>query len=385
MNAMNHASCLRPFPRRTMVSLAVILSLSGCNQGMSGLAEYDYENACVTVPVINTNEPQPIYTNGPIDDADSLSAGINFDYSERITGTMPGPSSGTGLTFSNVVVTDKTIQSLFVRGSVPDGKRIGALFFEVNGTGEYFGIPIEPGGATGSTNGSPITVTLRGPFPIEGTEPEPDIITTEIIADVTVKAFLVDEDAEAPDVETTFDGIDDDANWLLPDTGITITAQNVGTGGLTATLFWDTATDIDLHMVEPDGHEIFYPTASRNSVAGDGYLDFDDTSGYGPENIFFSTDIPTGVYTVSVVYYGTSLDPAPATNWSVSISACGSTRAFTGQLTSVDEEQEVFSFVYGENCTIEPVEDPPKSPGIFEEAVLCDPESLESLNQPEEE
>ena len=57
---------------------------------MDSLAEYDYENACVTVPVINTNEPQPIYTNGPIDDADSLSAGINFDYSERLTGLCLG-------------------------------------------------------------------------------------------------------------------------------------------------------------------------------------------------------------------------------------------------------------------------------------------------------
>lgn len=294
---------------------------------------------------------------------------------------MPGPASGTGLTFSNVVVTDKTIQSLFVRGSVPDGKRIGALFFEINGTGEYFGIPIDPGGATGSTNGSPITVTLRGPFPIEGTDPEPDIITTEIIADVTVKAFLVDEAAEAPDVTTTFDGIDDDANWLLPDTGVTITAQNVGTGGLTATLFWDTQTDIDLHMIEPDGNEIYY--AAKNSVAGDGFLDFDNITAYGPENIFFTSVIPDGVYTVKVKYYSGGATP-PATNWSVSVTACGSTRAFTGQLTSVGEEQTVLSFVYGDNCSIDPIETPPKSPGIFEEAVLCDPDSLNSLNTPAE-
>jgi hypothetical protein len=374
---------------KTILGVAILTALAGCESSIGDLSSYDYKTACAVVPDIESTLPQPVFTNGPINDAASLSAGIAFDYSERLSGAMPGPSAGTGLVFSNIVVTDKTVQSLFVRGDVPAGKRIGALFVQIDGTSEYFAIPIEPGGATGATTGTPILVTLRGPFPLEGTEPEPDIITTEVLADITVRAFLVDEAAEAPDVTIVIDGSDDDNNWLLPDTALTIKAVNAGTGGLTATLFWNTATDIDLRMFEPDGNEIYYlidleaGINRRKSVAGDGFLDLDDTSGFGPENIFFETDIPFGRYRVNVNYYAGAGEPP--TNWSVSITACGSTRAFTGLLTSIGETQEVLAFDYGENCSIEPVVAPPTTPGVFEQAVLCDPDSLQTLVPVEED
>ena len=100
-----------------------------------------------------------------------------------------------------------------------------------------------------------------------------------------------------------------------------------GTGGLTATLFWDTKLT-SICTIEPDGNEIYY--AAKNSVAGDGFLDFDNITAYGPENIFFTSVIPDGVYTVKVKYYSGGATPRPRTGRSV-LRPVAVPRAFTGQ------------------------------------------------------
>lgn len=366
-----------PFVKRTALCVAII-SLVGCTEELGELSSYDLAGSCKTIPEITAPDTDPVFTDGPVTDASSLMGAVRFDYSERVAGAIPGPATGTGLIFNNLVVTDKSIQDLFLSGTVPDGKRIGAFFFAIDGTGEYLAVPIEPGGATGSTTGQPVQVVFKGPFPDPATDPPvDDIITNQIIANITVKAFLVDVDADAPDVSTpTFDGAADAANWILPASALTITAENVGTGGFTATMFWNTATDVDLWLIEPDGHKIYY--ADKNSVAGDGFLDFDNTSGFGPENIFFTNNIPSGQYSIQVNYFS----GAPTvTNWSISLSACGSVRAFNGTLTSPSETQDVFTFIYGDDCSILPAPDSPQTPSIFEEVVLCDPAVLSSLEE----
>jgi len=76
-----------------------------------------------------------------------------------------------------------------------------------------------------------------------------------------------------------------------------------GHEGVQVTLNWNSNADIDLHVIEPGGEEIFfnYPV----STAG-GTLDRDnkcDNFELGkPENIFWTTP-PNGTYTVNVVYY----------------------------------------------------------------------------------
>jgi len=342
--------------------------LSGCSEDVDSTSEYTVEQSCVVPPVVESEGPQPIFTNSPITNATELSAGIIFDTSQRLTGSVPAPGAVGALNFTNLTITDKSVQTIFVNGAVPAGKRIGAIFVELSGVGEYFAVPIPVGGSTGSVSGLPVEITLRGPFPIEGTDPEPDLIQNQIISNLTIGAFLVDEAADAPDVTTSFDGINDGNNWLVPAAVPTITAENVGTGAMQYTLFWNTNnTDIDLWLIEPDGNKIFFD--ATNSVAGDGFLDFDNTSGFGPENIFFNTSIPTGIYKSQVHYFGGSGD---ATNWSVSITACGSTRAFSGTLGEVDEVDDVLTFEFGPDCTLEELPPEPQTPNVFEEAVVCD-------------
>lgn len=69
-------------------------------------------------------------------------------------------------------------------------------------------------------------------------------------------------------------------------------------------LFWDTdGTDVDLHVVEPTGEEVFY--AHRESKSTGGRLDRDDVDGYGPE-IYTVASAPEGPYGIMTHYFGGS-------------------------------------------------------------------------------
>lgn len=70
---------------------------------------------------------------------------------------------------------------------------------------------------------------------------------------------------------------------------------------LRVVLNWDSdSTDLDLHVISPDGQHVFY----GNRVAANGAaLDVDVTSGFGPE--IYATPTPlSGAYLVYVNYFG---------------------------------------------------------------------------------
>jgi uncharacterized protein YfaP (DUF2135 family) len=70
---------------------------------------------------------------------------------------------------------------------------------------------------------------------------------------------------------------------------------------LRVVLSWDSnGTDLDLHVVSPDGQHVFYGARSADNG---GALDVDVTTGYGPE-IYASPSPLKGVYHVYVNYYG---------------------------------------------------------------------------------
>jgi hypothetical protein len=81
----------------------------------------------------------------------------------------------------------------------------------------------------------------------------------------------------------------------------------LGTGDVQVTLRWDAPVDLDLHVIDPAGEEIYF--SQRISSSG-GNLDVDANSGCNlmmanpVENVFWpSGGAPTGNYQVSVVYY----------------------------------------------------------------------------------
>lgn len=107
---------------------------------------------------------------------------------------------------------------------------------------------------------------------------------------------------------------------------VTEGALDTGFGDVQVTLTWDTETDQDLWVTDPDGERIFYGNSTSDSG---GELDRDDVDGYGPENVFWeSGTAPAGEYKVEVDYFSGS----PVTNYTVLVQAFGRVRTFTGQI-----------------------------------------------------
>ena len=83
---------------------------------------------------------------------------------------------------------------------------------------------------------------------------------------------------------------------------VIVAGPALGTGAFSATLSWDTQhTDIDLHVIEPRGYHIFFRLDRRRGPTA--LLDADDTTGYGPENIYTDRPFENGTYEVFVVPY----------------------------------------------------------------------------------
>ena len=94
------------------------------------------------------------------------------------------------------------------------------------------------------------------------------------------------------------------------------------------TLIWDTDADLDLHVIEPGGKEIYWEDPKGKKG---GELDVDNTKGFGPENIYWLVESdgpgsakvkgpgPPGDYQWFVVYWGGFGGIAKPTHWKVRI------------------------------------------------------------------
>jgi hypothetical protein len=90
-------------------------------------------------------------------------------------------------------------------------------------------------------------------------------------------------------------------------------AQELGTGDVQVTLRWNKTADLDLHVFDPDGEEIYFGNPSSSSggrldVDANGDRDSEDqctnTTSSPVENIFWPTGgAPKGGYVVQVDYF----------------------------------------------------------------------------------
>ncbi|RLD86177.1 MAG: hypothetical protein DRJ07_01440 [Bacteroidetes bacterium] len=102
-----------------------------------------------------------------------------------------------------------------------------------------------------------------------------------------------------------------------------------GYGDVQITLTWDNGADLDLHVVDPNGEEIWW---NHKYSATNGTLDIDDVDGYGPENIFWpQLEAPNGTYQVYVHHYPSS--PA-ISKYIVLINAFGETKTYSGSISN---------------------------------------------------
>ncbi len=109
------------------------------------------------------------------------------------------------------------------------------------------------------------------------------------------------------------------------------------------TLIWDAKVDLDLHVTEPGGKEIWW---LEKTSPNHGEIDVDNTEGYGPENIYWTTGKgPPGVYKWYVHYYPGfgGLDNAVPVHWKVRIKHAGTVEIHKGILKNVDQRTKSFT------------------------------------------
>ena len=112
-------------------------------------------------------------------------------------------------------------------------------------------------------------------------------------------------------------------------------------GEITVSMLWNTTDDLDLHVVTPDGTEIFY----GNSVAAGGELDVDmqvsNFVDHPVENIFFETP-EHGTYHVFVENYSDRNEGDPQVL--IQVTVRGRTKSYT--ITLDEYRKEICTFGY---------------------------------------
>jgi len=106
-------------------------------------------------------------------------------------------------------------------------------------------------------------------------------------------------------------------------------------------------TDIDLHVIDPAGEEIFF---NHMRSASGGWLDRDDIIGPGPEHVYWE-NAPEGTYTVKLHYYPGSESRA-VTSYRVTVNVEGFTLGTYSGSIGYDQLITICSFTIGSQDAI---------------------------------
>lgn len=133
-------------------------------------------------------------------------------------------------------------------------------------------------------------------------------------------------------------------------------ATEGGRGSLKINLKWNTYDDLDLHVIDPDGVEIYY--RSREHCCQDvlGKLDIDANGDSShtrtpQENIFWEDgkNAPLGRYKVFVVYFAKK-DSFTEVPFTVTVyPEKGQSKVFTGIMYNANDRRNIVNFDYTEN------------------------------------
>jgi hypothetical protein len=132
--------------------------------------------------------------------------------------------------------------------------------------------------------------------------------------------------------------------------GENVNGVEVKVGDPQFTLLWDTKVDLDLHVIEPGGKEIYWLDTKGQY---NGELDVDNREGLGPENIYWlkqnadgSKDLglgPAGEYRWFVHYYrGFNDGQNIPTRWKVRIKHNGKVDVIQGKLLVKDSRSKEY-------------------------------------------
>jgi hypothetical protein len=136
------------------------------------------------------------------------------------------------------------------------------------------------------------------------------------------------------------------------DGGELIRGVAVKVGDPQFTLIWDSDADLDLHVIEPGGKEIYWEDPKGKQG---GELDVDNTKGFGPENIYWLVESdgpgsakvkgtgPAGLYQWFVVYWGGFGGIPKPTHWKVRIKHDGKITVINGKFRALNERSRTYT------------------------------------------
>jgi hypothetical protein len=133
--------------------------------------------------------------------------------------------------------------------------------------------------------------------------------------------------------------------------GENIRGVDVKVGDPQFTLLWDSEADLDLHVIEPGGKEIYWEDPKGQHG---GELDVDNTKGFGPENIYWLREVegtgekvkgpgPPGEYKWFVHYWGGFGGIPRPTKWKVRIKHNGTVNIVSGKFKALNERSRIYS------------------------------------------
>jgi hypothetical protein len=144
-----------------------------------------------------------------------------------------------------------------------------------------------------------------------------------------------------------------------PYTTSPVTVVPVGTGDVQVSLSWNSSADVDLHVIDPGGEEVYY--GNRLAASG-GELDLDSNAACGSdgprnENITWPVrGAPAGAYDVLVDYWSSCDEPV--TDFTVTINVAGAepltfSGTFTGEgdFGGAGDGERIAGFVAGPRAT----------------------------------
>ena len=307
-----------------LLSVIAILAFSHCKK--------DKEEPA---PVTPTPTPAPAVVK--VNDATSLSSALNIEGAIKKTGGIPAPTSATygrtlDVTTPQVVLTSGNSFDFELKTT----NQAKIVFIKLAGTNEYFQVTLDENGSFIRTANGTTKIrqccTPDGCASLLGPGKGGNIESTFNVQ-ATVQVFEPPVQAGVPDLSFL-----SDPQYWSPPQNITYKCFKTGTGSIFMTLTWNKTGDVDLWLKEPNGNKISY--LNKISSTG-GELDFDNTSGFGPENIFFEGTAPNGRYEVWAHYYSEYSGP---TDWVLSLK--NNNTMYTERGTLVNEDDSVLIKVF---------------------------------------
>jgi len=217
-------------------------------------------------------------------------------------GAAPTSGGGPAITLSgNQVVVNGGVTDL----NVVSGSPISRIFVTL--AGESFGLTTSSSGL-----GDRYEVELAGP-----------VTNANLLLTFPQKLPIAQFDV--------FFAAADENGVVGPLTRLTFDVLQVGTGDVQVTLAWDTDADVDLHVIDPNGDEVYW---ANRMVPSGGELDLDSNAvcsndGVRNENITWPVgSAPQGTYIVRVDYWSNC--EVASTDYTVLVNNGGNVELFSG-------------------------------------------------------